>query len=182
MQGVVVLMLSQVIIKIVGLIYKLYLTNKQGFGDRGNAIYSAAFQIYALFLTISSVGVPNSISKLVSSKVAVGDNKGAYRIFKIAFALFGILGFVGSSILFLGAEIIANKYKYNIKWIKRVFLDNVGKFYFFTNKSKIPVVFRYSVSLKEVIDKETLQHALNDILKYFSNFNCHLKKEYFGII
>ena len=46
----------------------------------------------------------------MSSKVAVGDNKGAYRIFKIAFALFGILGFVGSSILFLGAEIIANKY------------------------------------------------------------------------
>lgn len=110
MQGVVVLMFSQVIIKIVGLIYKLYLTNKQGFGDRGNAIYSAAFQIYALFLTISSVGVPNSISKLVSSKVALGDNKGAYRIFKIAFALFGILGFIGSSILFLGAEIISNNY------------------------------------------------------------------------
>lgn len=110
MQGVVVLMFSQVIIKIVGLIYKLYLTNKQGFGDRGNAIYSAAFQIYALFLTISSVGVPNSISKLVSSKVAVGDNKGAYRIFKIAFALFGILGFIGSSILFLGAKVIADNY------------------------------------------------------------------------
>ena len=103
-------MLSQVIIKIVGLIYKLYLTNKQGFGDRGNALYSAAFQIYALFLTISSVGVPNSISKLVSSKVAIGDNKGAYRIFKIAFALFGILGFAGSSILFCGAETIANNY------------------------------------------------------------------------
>lgn len=110
MQGVIVLMLSQVIIKIVGLIYKLYLTNKQGFGDRGNAIYSAAFQIYALFLTVSSVGVPNSISKMVSSKVAVGDNKGAYRIFKIAFALFGILGFAGSSILFFNAEKISNNY------------------------------------------------------------------------
>lgn len=110
MQGVVVLMFSQVIIKIVGLIYKLYLTNKQGFGDRGNAIYSSAFQIYALFLTISSVGVPNSISKMVSSKVALGDNKGAYRIFKIAFALFGIIGFIGSSILFLNAEKICNNY------------------------------------------------------------------------
>lgn len=110
MQGVIVLMFSQVIIKIVGLIYKLYLTNREGFGDRGNAIYSSAFQIYALFLTISSIGVPNSISKLVSSKVAIGDNKGAYRIFKIAFAMFGILGFVGSSILFLGAEYIANIY------------------------------------------------------------------------
>lgn len=110
MQGVIVLMLSQVVIKIVGLIYKLYLTNKEGFGDRGNAIYGAAFQIYALFLTVSSIGVPNAISKLVSSKVAVGDNKGAYRIFKIAFAMFGLLGFIGSSILFFGANYIANVY------------------------------------------------------------------------
>ena len=110
MQGVVILMFSQVIIKIVGLVYKLYLTNKQGFGDRGNAIYSAAFQIYALFLTVSSIGVPNSISKLISSKVAIGDNKGAYRIFKIAFAMFGILGFIGSSILFFKADKIANTY------------------------------------------------------------------------
>ena len=110
MEGVIVLMFSQVIIKIVGLIYKLYLTNKEGFGDKGNAIYSGAFQIYALFLTISSIGVPNAISKLVSSKVAIGDNKGAYRIFKIAFAMFGLLGFIGSSILFLGANYIANIY------------------------------------------------------------------------
>ncbi|MDO5556095.1 MAG: polysaccharide biosynthesis protein [Clostridia bacterium] len=110
MQSVVILMFSQVIIKIVGLIYKLYLTNKEGFGDRGNAIYSSAFQIYAILLTISSIGVPNAISKLVASKVAMGDNNGAYRIFKIAFALFGILGFIGSSILFFGAKYISNLY------------------------------------------------------------------------
>lgn len=110
MESIVILMFSQVIIKIVGLVYKLYLTNKEGFGDKGNAIYGGAFQIYALFLTISSIGVPNAISKLVSSKVAIGDNKGAYRVFKIAFALFGILGFICSSILFLGAKIIANQY------------------------------------------------------------------------
>lgn len=110
MEGVIVLMFSQVIIKIVGLIYKLYLTNRSGFGDRGNAIYGGAFQIYALFLTVSSIGVPNAISKLVSGKLAVGDNKGAYRIFKIAFAMFGLLGFIGSSILFFGAEYIANVY------------------------------------------------------------------------
>jgi len=110
MEGVIVLMFSQVIIKIVGLIYKLYLTNKEGFGDKGNAIYGAAFQIYAIFLTISSIGVPNAISKLVSAKVATGDNKGAYRIFKIAFVIFGMLGFAGSSTLFLGADYIANIY------------------------------------------------------------------------
>lgn len=110
MEGVIVLMFSQVIIKIVGLIYKLYLTNKEGFGDKGNAIYGGAFQIYAIFLTVSSIGVPNAISKLVSSKVAIGDDKGAYRIFKIAFAMFGLLGFIGSSLLFFGAHYIANVY------------------------------------------------------------------------
>jgi stage V sporulation protein B len=108
--GIFVLMFSQVIIKIVGLAYKLYLTNKEGFGDKGNAIYNSGFQIYAMLLTLSSIGVPNAISKLVSEKLALGDNKGAYRIFKIAFALFGIIGFVGSTILFLGAKVIANKY------------------------------------------------------------------------
>ena len=40
----------------------------------------------------------------------MGDNKGAYRIFKIAFAMFGILGFICSSILFFGADYIANVY------------------------------------------------------------------------
>lgn len=110
MKGVVLLMLSQIIIKIVGLIYKLYLTNKQGFGDIGNAIYGSAFQIYSVMLTISSIGVPNAIAKLVAGKVAIGDNKGAYRVFKIAIAIFGVLGFAGSSIMFFGAKQIANIY------------------------------------------------------------------------
>ena len=71
MQGVLVLMLSQIMIKILGLVYRLYLTNREGFGDKGNAIYGSGFQIYALLLTISSVGVPNAISKLVSERGAI---------------------------------------------------------------------------------------------------------------
>ena len=110
MQGVMFLMFSQLLIKITGLIYKIYLTNKEGFGDTGNAIYSAGFQIYTIFLAISSIGVPNAIAQLISSKSAVGDNKGAYRIFKIAISIFGILGFIGTAILFLNAKIIANTY------------------------------------------------------------------------
>ena len=39
MQSVLILMISQVFVKILGLLYKLYLTNKDGFGDKGNAIY-----------------------------------------------------------------------------------------------------------------------------------------------
>ena len=107
MQGVVTIMFSQILIKVLGLIYTLYLTNRDGFGDAGNAIYASGYQIYALLLTISSIGVPNAISKLVSERLAVGDNKGANRIFKVALVTFGTLGAIGSMLLFFGAHVIA---------------------------------------------------------------------------
>ena len=108
MQGVITLIFSQVLIKLLGLVYTLYLTNREGFGDKGNGIVAAGYQIYAMLLTISSIGVPNAISKLVSERIAVGDHKGGHRIFKIAFATFAMIGLVGSLLLFLGANMIAN--------------------------------------------------------------------------
>jgi len=107
MQGVVTIMFSQILIKVLGLIYTLYLTNRDGFGDAGNAIYASGYQIYALLLTVSSIGVPNAISKLVSERLAVGDNKGANKIFKVALVTFGALGAIGSMLLFFGAHVIA---------------------------------------------------------------------------
>lgn len=110
MQGVLALMCSQVIIKILGLIYSMYLTNREGFGDSGNAIYMSGYQVYALLLTLSSIGVPNAIAKLISEKLAVGDKKGADRIFKIAFVTFAFIGFIGTLFLFLGAKVIAHQW------------------------------------------------------------------------
>lgn len=107
MMGVLSLMLSQALIKLLGLISKIFLTNKEGFGDIGNGIYGSGYQIYAMLLTISSIGVPNAISKLISEKVAIDDYKGAHRIFKIALVTFGLIGFAGTMILFLGASAIA---------------------------------------------------------------------------
>ncbi len=110
MQGVLTIMFSQILIKLLGLIYTLYLTNRQGYGDTGNGISAGAYQIYALLLTISSIGLPSAISKLVSERTAIGDHKGAHRIFKIAFATFALVGLVGSLLLFFGANVIANKW------------------------------------------------------------------------
>ena len=112
MQSVITLIFSQVMIKLLGLVYNLYLTNREGFGDKGNGIVSASYQIYALLLTISSIGVPNAISKLVSERVAIGDHKGAHRIFKIAFATFAVIGLVGTLMLFFGAHLIA------VEWLQ----------------------------------------------------------------
>lgn len=88
----------------------MYLTNKTGFGDKGNAIYSSGFQVYALLLTISSIGVPNAVAKLVSERVAVGNHRGAHKVFKIAIVTFGLIGFACSMFLFLYAGTIANEW------------------------------------------------------------------------
>lgn len=109
MQSIVILMIAQVIVKILGLVYKLYLTNKSGFGDEGNAITSAAFQVYSLLLSITSIGVPGAVSKLVAERSAIGDNKGAYKIFKISLALFSVVGIIGSYILVYCSNMIANE-------------------------------------------------------------------------
>lgn len=105
MKSVFVLMVSQLFIKLLGFVYRVYLTNRNGFGDEGNAIYSGGYQIYALLLTISSIGVPNAISKLVSERVAVGDSKGAHRIFKIALMTFGLIGLVRNNDIILWSRI-----------------------------------------------------------------------------
>ena len=110
MHGVLALMGSQVIIKILGLVYSMYLTNRNGFGDSGNAIYMSGYQVYALLLTLSSIGVPNAIAKLVSERLAVNDRRGADRIFKIAFMAFAVIGFCGTLLLYLGAKVIANNW------------------------------------------------------------------------
>ena len=89
LKNVAILVIAHIFIKIIGVVNKIYLTNKEGFGDEGNAIYSSAFQIYALFLTISSIGIPNAVSKLVSERLAIGDSKGAHKTFKIAIISFG---------------------------------------------------------------------------------------------
>jgi len=106
-KGIIALLFSQVLIKVIGLAYKIYLTNKEGFGDAGNAIYSAGFQIYALLLTFSSTGVPNAVAKLVAERLAVGDNKGAHNIFKISFFIFAFFGIIGTFLLFLLARPIS---------------------------------------------------------------------------
>ena len=36
MQGIITLIFSQLLIKLLGLVYNLYLTNREGFGDQGN--------------------------------------------------------------------------------------------------------------------------------------------------
>ena len=163
MQGVLALMVSQVLIKVLGLVYNLYLTNKEGFGDTGNAIRSSGYQIYALLLTLSSIGVPNAISKLVSERVAVGDNKGAHRVFKIAFATFAVIGLVGTLALFLGAEYIANVW-FQIPEAKLTLVALSPSIFFVSIASVIRGYFNGRKNMKATANSQTIEQIFKTVL------------------
>ena len=108
--GIISLVISQILIKIFGVIYSVYLTNKTGFGDEGNAIYMSGYQIYALLLTISSIGVPNAISRLIAEKNGQKDIVNRERIFLIAIFLFAIIGLIGTVFLYIFSDVFANRF------------------------------------------------------------------------
>ena len=107
MAGVITIVIAQVVIKLLGLLYRLVITNIPYFGDEGNGLYGAGFQIYTLLLAIATTGIPGAIAKLVSEKRALGKAREAHRIFRVAFALFAVIGLLGTMILFFGARYIA---------------------------------------------------------------------------
>ncbi len=109
-QSVFALLISQIIVKCLGLVHKLYLTNRNGFGDAGNAISSAGFQVYSLIISFSSIGIPGAISRLVAERSSRGDHKGAYKIFKISVLIFSIIGLCGSLTLAIFSKQIACYY------------------------------------------------------------------------
>ena len=178
MQAVLALMLSQVLIKILGLVYKLYLTNKPGFGDTGNAICNSGYQIYALLLTISSIGVPNAISKLVSERTAIGDNKGAHRIFKIAFATFALIGLCGTLILFFGARYISNVFL-QIPEAELTLVALSPSIFFVSISSVIRGYFNGKANMKATANSQTLEQLFKTtltilfvaVIAVFSNSN-----------
>lgn len=107
-KSVFVVMAAQLLIKLLGFIYRVILTNIQGFQDVGNSYYGTGYKVYVFILAIATTGVPNAISKLVAEKMAVNDPKGAHKVFKTAIKLFTFIGLVFAAILFFGSGFIAN--------------------------------------------------------------------------
>lgn len=108
LMNVITIIFAQIAVKLLGVIYRMVITNIEGFGDVGNGYYNFGYQIYTLLLAISSIGIPNAISKLISERCALDDFKGAMRIFKTALGLFSVIGAFFSCLMFFGAEFIAS--------------------------------------------------------------------------
>lgn len=108
MQGTI-LACAGIITKIIGFLYRIPMSNM--LGEEGNGIYSIAFSIYNVALTLSSYSLPLAVSKLISLRVAKGEYKNAKKVFRDALIFAVAAGALAMLILFAGADFFEKLYK-----------------------------------------------------------------------
>ena len=95
--GVFILSISTVIVKVIGLIYKIPMLSY--LGAEGMGYFNSAYEIYALLCVVSTAGLPTALSMLVSSYRASGKRYKIKRIYKNALFLFLIIGLLGTGMM-----------------------------------------------------------------------------------
>ncbi|WP_028829418.1 putative polysaccharide biosynthesis protein [Proteocatella sphenisci] len=104
LKGAVILGLAGVVVKILGAAFRIPITwiiTSEGLG-----YYQTAYPIYVLLISIATSGFPVAISKMVSARRALGDNRGAYRVFKIIFMILLGMGVITSTVMLFSARYI----------------------------------------------------------------------------
>src|SRR5699024_9011217 len=75
--------------------------------NEANSLFNIGYSYYAIFLSITIAGVPESIAKQMAYYNARGYYKTAKRLFKAGLALMAITGLVGGVLLWTFAPILA---------------------------------------------------------------------------
>ncbi|MBO5935232.1 MAG: polysaccharide biosynthesis protein [Clostridia bacterium] len=99
LNGALVLVLATAFVEIIGVLYKIPLTEL--IGTMGRGYTGTAFNIYIPVYNIAMAGLPVAISKLVAQSVAEGHFNNVKKIFRIAFWLFFGAGAIGTVVLLI---------------------------------------------------------------------------------
>ena len=109
--GTLSLTVSTVIVKLLGVIYKIPLARL--LGDEGMGYFNSAYTVYAFFYLLCTAGVPKAVMILVSEAKARGSGINERSILRLAMGTFFALGAViTGAFMFLSeplAELIGNK-------------------------------------------------------------------------
>lgn len=95
LSGVLLLSVSTVLVKIVGLVYKIPMLSY--LGAEGMGYFNSAYEIYALFCVVATAGLPVALSVLIAAELEKGDPARAGRIFRLSLAAFLVIGIAGSA-------------------------------------------------------------------------------------
>ena len=102
LSGVSMLTLSAVLVKVIGLLYRIPMLNL--LGTEGMGYFNTAYEIFALFCMVTTAGMPVAMSVLISTLEAEGKHDGAERVYRLSLGLLAAMGGIGSVILWALAE------------------------------------------------------------------------------
>jgi len=97
--GVLILTVANLIVKVIGLLYKIPLTNM--LGDEGMGYFNTAYQIYSWLYMFSTAGLPVAMSMMISKCNAEGRQAEKKRLLTLTLCVFLTLGLLGSIIMSL---------------------------------------------------------------------------------
>ena len=104
--GVAILTLASLLVKVIGVLYKIPLTYL--LGDEGMGYFNAAYTIYAWLYMVSTAGLPIAVSILISEADAQGDLNRVKKIVRLAGGILLALGITTSLAMFLFSRGIAS--------------------------------------------------------------------------
>lgn len=103
--GAAILSLSTIVVKVIGMLYKLPLNgiiDSQGF-----AYFNKAYAIYTVLLVISTTGLPVALSRMVSEAQAQNNGSQMRRIFRTALVAYLAIGGLGTAAMMLFPKFLA---------------------------------------------------------------------------
>ncbi len=99
--GALILTVAIGLVKITGILFKLYITDKIGFEAKG--YFATAYNIYTPIYSIALAGLPVAVSKMVAEKAVQGKYRDVKNLFSVSLGLFTLLGLLGTLIIVLMA-------------------------------------------------------------------------------
>ncbi len=112
MGGVSVLTVSALMVKVIGLLYRIPMLAH--LGTEGMGYFNTAYELYALFCVIATAGLPVAMSVLISSSEADPQKGGeARRIFRVSLGAFVVIGTAGMLLLYGFSDGLAALFKNN---------------------------------------------------------------------
>lgn len=101
-KGAAILSIAGLIAKIMGFGYRIILARL--LKADGIALYALAYPIYTTLLVVSRSGIPVSLAKLVSDRIAKNERKNAFKIFQVGRKLSVVVGLFFSILMALLAK------------------------------------------------------------------------------
>lgn len=111
LKGTMLLTGAAFLSKFLGMIYVIPFNELVG--DKGGELYFYAYNPYTILLSISTVGVPLALSKIVSRYNSLGYYDIGFKVLRLSITLMFVTSVFAFSILYFGSEWIAGKYIYD---------------------------------------------------------------------